>query len=260
MENEDRGSGFPAIRLCLVLLLGALIWIRFHGLGFNPVLGRYTPSSPAAAAAAVREIPPELLRLKEENPELARFVDEYPLYYGEEMAFDLTQEAQSDEIPLLLQWDKRWGYQPYGDGLIGDTGCGPTCLSMVALHLTGSPEADPLTICRYAQENGYYAEGAGTSWSLMKDGCREFGLEAEILPLVQGEIEDALDRGEPVILALGPGDFTRKGHFIVLTGYDREGFTVHDPNSPLRSGRHWTYDTLESQILNIWAYTKSEES
>ena len=50
----------------------------------------------------------------------------------------------------------------------------------------------------------------------------------------------------------GKGDFTSSGHYIVLTGWNGEAFRVNDPNSPIRSGRLWSYEELEPQIRNIW--------
>ena len=38
---------------------------------------------------------------------------------------DLTQELQSGSVPLLMQWDKRWGYDAYGSNMIGLAGCPP---------------------------------------------------------------------------------------------------------------------------------------
>ena len=46
-----------------------------------------------------------------------------------------------------------------------------------------------------------------------------------------------------------------EGHFIVIYGYDEEGFLVHDPNSRLRSEEEWTFQTLYPQIKNLWAYS-----
>ena len=63
---------------------------------------------------------------------------------------------------------------------------------------------------------------------------------------------NALESGNPAILALGKGDFTTTGHYIVLTGVEEEGFRVNDPNSRERSEKLWTYEQLEKQIRNIW--------
>ena len=67
------------------------------------------------------------------------------------------------------------------------------------------------------------------------------------------KITDALEAGNPVILAMGPGAFTTAGHYIVLTGVEEGLFRVNDPNSYVNSGKLWSYEELESQIRNIWS-------
>ena len=49
----------------------------------------------------------------------------------------------------------------------------------------------------------------------------------------------ALENGEPVICSMRPGDFTTKGHFIVLVGMEDGKIRVHDPNSAQRSSQLW---------------------
>jgi len=61
-----------------------------------------------------------------------------------------------------------------------------------------------------------------------------------------------VEAGNPVILAMGAGDFTTTGHYIVLTGVEDGQFRVNDPNSIENSGKLWSYEQLESQIRNIW--------
>ena len=63
----------------------------------------------------------------------------------------------------------------------------------------------------------------------------------------------AVEEGKPVILAMGRGDFTSTGHYVVLTGWEEDAFRVNDPNSVKNSRKLWTYEELESQIRNIWA-------
>lgn len=201
--------------------------------------------------------PEELLTLALKNSEAAGFVADYPEKHMATPEIDLSAEASQDTVPLLLQWDERWGYQSYGSGLIGWTGCGPTCMSMITLYLTGDASYDPGTVAAWAEENGYYSSGNGTAWTFMSKGCRHFGLRAEELPLVRQYMTNALDEDCPIVCAMAPGDFTTTGHYIVITGYDGDGFTVNDPNSPERSSRHWTYDELEGQISNLWAFSKA---
>ncbi|MCD8143924.1 MAG: C39 family peptidase [Oscillospiraceae bacterium] len=198
--------------------------------------------------------PEDLLELAEKNAEALDYVYQYPALSGQTQTIDLSDEAAGDTVPLLLQWDTRWGYEPYGSGLIGYTGCGPTCLSMVALYLTGNPGYTPIYVANYAEENGYYVSGSGTAWTLMSEGCTAFGLTSTELPLDEGRMIAALENGEPIICSMGPGDFTDNGHYIVLTGYDNGSFTVNDPNSRENSSRTWTFAELSGQIRNLWAF------
>ena len=39
-------------------------------------------------------------------------------------------------------------------------------------------------------------------------------------------------------------DFTDNGHFMVITGYDDEGFTINDPHSIIKSNTHWQFERL----------------
>ena len=157
-------------------------------------------------------------------------------------------------MPLLLQWDSRWGYQTYGDGLLGCTGCGPTSLSMVSLYLTGWHDNDPYSIAHYAQENGFYTSGSGSAWTLMSQASANFGVAATELPLDENKMIASLEEGYPVICAMGPGDFTDNGHYIVLADYSDGAFIIRDPNSPANSMRSWTFDEIKDQIKNIWSF------
>ena len=65
----------------------------------------------------------------EKCPQTIDYVYNYPLLKDKIFAIDLSAEARSRSVPLFIQWDERWGYEPYG---IGTCGCGPACLSRAA--------------------------------------------------------------------------------------------------------------------------------
>ncbi|MGI6028953.1 MAG: C39 family peptidase [Candidatus Heteroscillospira sp.] len=167
---------------------------------------------------------------------------------------DIKLSAQ-DGVQLFTQWDARWGYGLYGGSPMGITGCGPTCLSMVAVALTGNTQLNPLYIARMAEQSGYYVEGSGSSWDLMRAGSTSLGLSWREVPLSEWDMRSALDNGELIICSMLPGDFTTSGHFIVLDGWSDSGFSVKDPNSIERSERRWSYDELAGQTAVIWAYS-----
>ena len=196
------------------------------------------------------EYPQYLIDLYQRNPETEDFVLNYP--FRERPAVDLSRYSR-ETVPLFLQYDPMWGYDRYGSSCVAVTGCGPTCLAMVGYYLTGDENMSPGQIARFAQDEGYYASGYGSSWTLISEGAGKLGLSATELPLVKSKIVSALESGSPVILALGAGDFTSSGHYIVLTGVEDGAFRVNDPNSQENSQKLWTYEQLERQIRNIWA-------
>jgi hypothetical protein len=194
--------------------------------------------------------PRELIALLDTSPEARCFVLDYP--ERQETAVDLSAYDR-ETVPLFLQWDKMWGYEDYGSSYLAVTGCGPTCLAMAGYYLTGDENMTPDKIAGFAQRNGYYEAGYGSSWTLISEGAEKLGLKATELPLVKKKMVNALEAGNPVILAMGPGDFTTAGHYIVLTGVEDGKFRVNDPNSRENSQRLWSYEEIEGQIRNIWA-------
>ncbi|MDD6207527.1 MAG: C39 family peptidase [Clostridiales bacterium] len=198
--------------------------------------------------------PEELLSALCSNPEMLSYVQGY-LDAEPSASGGFTRAEKEEKLPLLVQWDKRWGYAPYGDSTIALSGCAPTCLSMVVLSLTGNADATPDAVADYAQKAGYYQAGTGTSWNLMTEGCENFGIHGSEISLSESVIRAHLEAGEPVICSMRPGDFTSTGHFIVLVGEQDGKIMVNDPNSRVRSRVLWDYETLEPQIKNLWAFS-----
>ncbi len=203
------------------------------------------------------EYPAELAELLEQNEETQDFVEDYPerrSYIGG--AIDLSGEIRGDDVPLLMQWDKRWGYDLYGDSMIGIAGCGPTCMTMAYLYHTKDAEMNPRKMAEFAQDGGYHTT-EGTSWDFWITGALELGLYGEQISLNENTMKSVLDCGGVVVCSMAPGDFTTKGHFILLRGYDENGFFVNDPNRKSNSEKQWDFETLSSQIKNLWGIYKA---
>lgn len=200
--------------------------------------------------------PENMLVALANNPEMTDFVLGY-LESDGNAAGGLTTYEKEQTYPLFLQWDPRWGYVPYGkDSNIGLAGCGPTCLSMVLYYLIKDESLTPDKIADYSIEKGYYVEGVGTSWALMEDVPRLYGIQVIKPKLTEKAFKAELNKGRVMICAMGEGDFTLLGHFIVVYGYDDDGFKINDPNCVARSRKSWSFDELEKQINSIWSYSK----
>ena len=196
--------------------------------------------------------PEELLRLMEAEPEAEDYVLRYPLLKGTVFPIDLTEFENEEKVPLLLQWDERWGYGEYGGSVMGLSGCGPTCLSMVCMYLLHDARYDPWYIAQFSMENGYWETGKGSTWTLISEGGVQLGLDVVEIPLDEERLIKNLEVGNPVICVMGPGDFTSTGHFIVMTGYADGEIRINDPNSIHRSEKSWKYEDIKDQIRNLW--------
>lgn len=164
-------------------------------------------------------------------------------------------EWRKGRVPMLFQTDPAWANEPYAGSDIATSGCGPVCLSMVYIALTGKTDFGPIDMAAFSEKNGFVQDGM-TAWTLMTDGASALGLTSTELPASETSLVEALEKGSPVIASMLPGDFTTVGHFIVITGVDDSGrLYVHDPNSAQRSSMTWDAATILSQCANLWAYS-----
>ena len=235
---------------------------------------KYMVGSPAYYS--MEEIQTRLKNLADRYPEFQTIydhMDQYPeallnnlccnpnmldFALGYQENYDTTsgtlEASELDGIPLFIQWDKRWGYDAYGNDVIGLSGCGPTCLSMIVIGLTKNQEATPDKLADYATEHGYYEQNSGTKWSFMDEVAAVYGVQGYYIYLSKDNMQEELSQGHPLVCAMRSGDFTSQGHFIVIAGMEGDKFLVHDPNSIERSQQLWDYDTLQYQISAIWAF------
>ena len=236
------------VGLVLVLAVAVSIYGYYRYSITNPTVREFAKQN----GLSLSEWPEELLDLLEKNPEAQEFVLNYPIKKDLDPEIDLTEYLDSSDVPLLLQWDERWGYSQYAGKLMGLSGCGPTCLSMVCLYLLDDASYTPQYIAQFATENGYSVSGNGSSWTLISEGGEKLGLDVTEIPLDESRIIRNLEVGNPIICVMGPGFFTSTGHFIVMKEYEDGYVKVNDPNSPNRSEQTWKLTEVMEQIRNLW--------
>lgn len=141
------------------------------------------------------------------------------------------------------QGDSAWndnGYQ------IKRAGCGPTSMAVVISSLTGK-WVTPVDTTTWAYQHGYYSR-AGSSHSLIGALARAYQLECQGLGRSETSIRSALKGNNPVVALMGPGYFTKGGHFMVLVGIDdNDNVTVADVGSRQRSKYKYKLKDIISQ-------------
>lgn len=229
----------PLIVICLI----AILVIGFGAFGIISATQRH-----AAEVAAQEQ---EAAQKKELA---ARTV--HPTQLGTTLLPASTPRAEWKQgtLPHLYQTDPAWADQPYAGGTVRVNACGPTCLTMVYVCLTGRTDMDPARMSAFADQNNFAPTGA-TEWSFMTSGANMLGIQSTQIHPTRESIENALAGGRPVICSVHPGDFTSVGHFIVLGGIDDRGMVeVFDPNSPFNSAQRWPIQRILNQIKACWSF------
>lgn len=141
------------------------------------------------------------------------------------------------------QGDAAWNQNGY---CIKRAGCGPTSMAVVITSLTGR-WVTPLDTAIWGYEHGFYSS-AGSAHEMIPAMAAAFGLTCKGVGTDIGQIRQALKAGCPVVALMGPGYFTRGGHFMVLVEIDENDcVTVADVGSRARSAYKYRLTDVVAQ-------------
>ena len=124
--------------LCLILLLCTLASYILNRAGagldvISPISSLFHGSArdeishyASSHGYDISDYPQSLIDLYDRNRETKDFVFEYPMKKSKTPPIDLS-DLNTSTVPLLMQWDQRWGYQQYAGDLFGLSGI-PTAL------------------------------------------------------------------------------------------------------------------------------------
>ncbi len=213
---------------------------------------------------------PYVIEHAEGNPNVIHFL----YLYGHDVTSPETFEYTDNErncllphlgenvtglVPLLMQWDWRWGFEYYGGGPRGLTGCAPTCMAMIGFGLTKDESINPRDMSIYSENAGYWVSGKGTSWTLVTTAFPNHPISCSQISVDEATIASELRAGHPVLINVGIGKFSAVGHFMVLAGITDDGnFILNDPNNLENSSKTWPWSELSSEVVNAWSYTLTQ--
>ena len=158
-----------------------------------------------------------------------------------------------------------WANVPFGGGTIASSGCSVTSLAMVLSYLKGGSSSSgwiyPNEIVaaiadKYGNYNRFYVAPYGQDGhGLFPAMAPYFGVSCS--EISSSSIMNALKGGRPVIMSCVPGEFTRQGHFIVLTGLSPDGYImVNDPNGSHadKSYKKYTLNEIQKNGKGWWMF------
>ena len=155
------------------------------------------------------------------------------------------------------QTSATYKYAKYGDSTIGRAGCGPTTAANVVKSLKGT-NVTPKTACDFAYSHGYKVVGGGTSMSFFKPYFQKHGIKHTMLDYSycyhntkhtnHAKMLSELKKNNWVICVMGPGNWTKGGHYILVYGY-KDGYVyICDPASSKESRSKAKLSTWQYQV------------
>lgn len=165
------------------------------------------------------------------------------------------------------QTDPRWSKQDYSapgeKTTIGKAGCGPTCMAMAIATLT-NPNITPADTAAWALRNGYKAPNQGTYYTYFVPQGKAYGVEVERvntadlrkMGVAAKQHHDkalrAISEGHMVICCMGPGLWTKAGHYILWHGMADGQVLINDPGSSKPERAKAPLALLQAQVKYYW--------
>ena len=241
-----------------------------------------TPAPEEGQPVAPGEATPEPLPTEnpEQSPETS--VEPTPSPTPEPPSFELLSRSKSHAnnhldadrlsipkegmaIPQIYQYDYGRAVCLVGgkNKSVASSGCGATSASMLIAYIAKNYDQTPYTLFYWAARNGRY-RGDGLDFATVKQMLSNYGIHSKVMGVSADGIVDALNANRPIIILMGPGTFTKAGHYIVLRGLDDSGkVLVNDPNSASRSAQSFSLDLIVREAKGshmLVAYTQPEEA
>ena len=147
-------------------------------------------------------------------------------------------EAAGARQPVdYKQTDKRWKNVMYSANsnkkqTIGTSGCRPTAMADV-IATWCDPSVTPKELAAVAVQKKYRTRNSGTTYGFFGYVAKHYGLRCKQTSSTKRAVE-ALEGGALVIANMGPGYWTKGGHYICCWKADETYIYANDPASGKR--------------------------
>ena len=152
---------------------------------------------------------------------------------------DYTPSGTGTKQPVdYKQGDKRWGkivYTSCGNKkqTIANSGCGPTSMADIVATMKNK-DVTPPVLCEFAVRHGYRTRNSGTSWGFFKAIATQYKFSKFVQTKSMATLRAALADGAYAVASMGPGYWTKGGHFICVWKMDDTYVYANDPASSTR--------------------------
>lgn len=153
------------------------------------------------------------------------------------------------------QYDSRWASKVWKGQTLRAHGCGPTCIANVISAMTKLPysKLTPADTWKWICDKGYMTVGHGTAWAGMTACLKHYGIKDVVISQSKSAVRKALQNNNFCIPLMGPGLWTRGGHFIVAYYVDDKGYIyISDPASGAEARQKNTFEKFWKECKRTW--------
>lgn len=161
-----------------------------------------------------------------------------------------TLNSKLGPITYFNQSDYRWAKYKYGhSSYMYSSGCGPTIMAMIINTFSPQAYITPKETADFAYSKGCYVKGGGSTHDIVKKCCDEYKIPVKVIKANKENIESALKNKKLLVALVGKGEFTTGGHFILITGLEKNGkLSIADSISLDNTHKKWDTDFIISQL------------
>lgn len=137
------------------------------------------------------------------------------------------------------QYDSKWATKIFSatgskSQTMKSSGCGPTAAADVVATLKDS-SVTPWTLAQFYISAGFRTANSGTAWGAFKWTANKYGFSKFVQTSSLATLKACLDAGGYVVCSMGPGYWTKGGHYICAWKYDSTYIYCNDPASSKRT-------------------------
>ena len=153
---------------------------------------------------------------------------------------------------------------------IKTSGCGITSAAMVIQTLRPNLKVTPPDTAKWSMAHGYKIAGCGTSYAYFVPQMKVYGLKCEMLnssniyhqpgSSYHSKALKKLKEGSFIIACMGPGTWTKAGHYVVLWQEKDGEVYINDPAShqSYRAKNKWT--TFKNEVKYYWSISYGDKT
>lgn len=151
---------------------------------------------------------------------------------------DTAKHSTFKQPKDFKQYDSKWAgrmYSSHGDKsqTMRNSACGPSSMADIVYTVKDKTQT-PWTLAQLSMQWGDRTYSSGTAWSFFTHIMKHFGFSRMIATKSLDTLKACLDAGGYAVCSMGPGYWTKGGHFICAWKYTAKYIYCNDPASGTR--------------------------